>query len=279
MIILIEKRFNLTHQVIIGMEKSLRGMLCCPYCKGSLTTDRKEGHDATVSEQLYCQACNKHYTCNSGYWDFLSSEQSIMFNSRREKIVRSIYTRVYTPVTNFMFLFCGGVKNARNEVLSHLHLNEGSSVLETGMGYGHNFLWLSEHAGNLKLYGLDIQKEMMDNCAANLLKWKISAEIVRGDAHSLPFKDESFDVVFHLGAINLFADKKAAIEEMIRVAKPGTHIVIADETEKAGRLFKIFTGPAAVIIPPLDLVPFGVNNKKMSTIWRGYGYLIEFDKP
>ena len=176
-----------------------------------------------------------------------------------------------------MFLFCGGAVSARNEVMSRLKLNHDAYVLETGMGYGENFLWLKRHFEELNLFGLDIQAEMMVNCGRNLNQWGIRAGIVRADAVQIPFRDNSFDVVFHLGAINLFIDKKRAIEEMIRVAKPGTHIVIADETEKAGRLFNLFTGSAEKIIPPVDLVPLKMNNITLETIWRGYGYVIEFD--
>lgn len=53
------------------------------------------------------------------------------------------------------------------------------------------------------------------------------------NAEKLPYKNEVFDTVFHLGVFNLFSNKKPALEEMIRVAKSGTHIVIADETQKA----------------------------------------------
>lgn len=258
------------------METRLTDLLCCPECKGSLTSETEAGHEAVPDERLYCHSCTKHFTLSEGYYDFVDSA-GIIFRSRRDRIIRSLYARVYTPVTNFMFLFCGGARNARNEVLTSLHLKDGANVLETGMGYGENFLWLDRHAKNLKLYGVDIQKEMMANCAENLLKWKIRADIIRADAMSLPFRDRSFDIVFHLGAINLFTDRKKAIEEMIRVSKPGTHIVIADETEKAGRLFSIFTGPAVKIVPPVDLIPAGMKNIKLKTIWKGYGYLIEFD--
>jgi ubiquinone/menaquinone biosynthesis C-methylase UbiE len=86
-------------------------------------------------------------------------------------------------------------------------------------------------------------------------------------------------VVFHLGAINLFQNKKQAIDEMIRVAKPGTKIVIADETEKASKLFAIFQGKTDPVIPPIDLVPATMLQKKLEIIWKGYGYLITFRKP
>lgn len=49
-------------------------------------------------------------------------------------------------------------------------------------------------------------------------------------AEDLPFKNNSFDIVFHVGGINFFNDKKKAVEEMLRVAKNGAKLLIADET-------------------------------------------------
>jgi ubiquinone/menaquinone biosynthesis C-methylase UbiE len=140
-------------------------------------------------------------------------------------------------------------------------------------------LWISKMAKNLTFYGIDIQKQMIGHCMKNLKKWNLEAGIYRADAEELPFRDEKFDVVFHLGAINLFFNKQKAINEMIRVAKPGTKIIIADETEKAGRLFNYFTGSKDKIVPPFDLIPSGMLDKKIEIIWKGYGYVISFLKP
>jgi len=260
------------------MEDIANSMFCCPECLGDLMKEDHSGAERGKLEALKCPSCLKEYDSSEGYYDFLN-ENGLVFRSSRDRFIRSVYAKVYTPVTNFMFLFCGGASKARTEVLSRLELNTGATVLETGMGYGENFLWLSRHSEGLKLYGVDIQREMMANCSRNLDRWKISAGIVRANAQSLPFRDASFDIVFHLGAINLFEDRKKAIEEMIRVSRPGTHIVIADETEKAGRLFNVFTGPAEKITPPVDLVPGNMLNINLETIWRGYGYVIEFDTP
>ncbi|MFD2876294.1 hypothetical protein ACFTAO_10545 [Paenibacillus rhizoplanae] len=38
--------------------------------------------------------------------------------------------------------------------------------------------------------------------------------------------------MYHVGGINYFSDPHAAVLEMIRVAKPGTRLMIADETQK-----------------------------------------------
>ena len=95
----------------------------------------------------------------------------------------------------------------------------------------------------------------------------------------MTFKGNSFDVVFHLGAINLFQQKKQAIEEMIRVAKPGIKIVIADETIKTSKLFAIFIGKQEPVVPPIQLIPKQMLQTEIKITWKGYGYLISFRKP
>jgi ubiquinone/menaquinone biosynthesis C-methylase UbiE len=74
---------------------------------------------------------------------------------------------------------------------------------------------------------------------------------------------ESFDGVFHVGGINFFNNKEAAMAEMIRVAKPGARILIADETEKGARgcekfisgFRQSFGGRRQPIVAPLELMP------------------------
>jgi len=253
-------------------------ILCCPSCKDALDQLKSSKNESESSDGFECRTCGKKYANSEGYLDFMG-DKGLIHSSRREKFFRSVYAKVYTPATNFMFLLCGGVNNARREVLSKLEIRDNHVILETGMGAGENLLWISKMAQNLTFYAIDIQKQMMRNCMRNLYRWNLPAGIYRADAEELPFRDEKFDVVFHLGAINLFSNKKKAIDEMIRVAKPGTKIVIADETEKAGRLFNLFTGSKDKIIPPMDLIPAGMVNKQIEIIWRGYGYVISFVKP
>jgi len=260
------------------MEQEKSNLLCCPRCKGELSANESGQVDGLGFNSYSCSRCNQKYKTDEGYLDFLG-DNGLVFSSRREKVIRSIYAKVYTPVNNFLFLFCGGAKSARNEVLSEIELEDGASVLETGMGTGDNFLWLSRHAKNLKFFGIDIQKQMMLHSMNNLERWGIHADLFRADAMELPFKDNLFDVVFHLGAFNLFPDKKQALEEMIRVSKPGKKIVIADETDKASKYFNMITGGNEKVVIPSDLVPDSMLNVQTKIIWRGFGYLVTFVKP
>lgn len=252
-------------------------LLCCPCCKGPLINPDQNNSSDTYTGYL-CNNCNNKYIEYENYVDFLG-DKGIIHNSRREKIVRTVYARFYTPMTNFMFLFCGGVKNARKEVIDQLEIKDNDHILETGMGPGDNFPLIRSKAENLKITGIDIQVQMMIHCTNNLQKWNDTALLFRADAEQLPFRDEAFDVVFHLGAFNMFSNKQNAVNEMIRVAKHGTRIVIADESEKGNRIFNRINGTRVEFISPDTFVPGKMNNINLKTIWKGFGFLLAFTKP
>jgi ubiquinone/menaquinone biosynthesis C-methylase UbiE len=259
------------------MNSSTLNFICCPVCKGILEYSDLPP-SSSPSPEIHCTNCSRKYSTNNGYPDFLG-DREIIHKSRWEKTVKDLYARFYTPSTDFMFFFLGGARNAREEVLSLLDLKDNSIVLETGMGPGDNFPLMHRKAGNIKIFAIDIQKQMLTHSMRNIRKWKIDTELFRADAEELPFRNEMFDVVFHLGAFNLFDNKKKALDEMIRVAKPGARIVIADESEKGNKIFNMITGTRIDFVLPVDLVPKPMQNLIVRTIWKGYGYVIAFTKP
>jgi ubiquinone/menaquinone biosynthesis C-methylase UbiE/ribosomal protein L37AE/L43A len=264
--------------VKIKIQAIMSELICCPKCKKELRYSGQENASPELSGVWQCQYCGNKYSEYEGYINF-AGEREVFRCSERERFARSIYARYYTPLTNLMFLPCGGVNKARKEVLENLEIRPGSTVLETGIGTGDNIPFLNCRLEGCLFYGLDNQQFMLRKCARNSDKWKLPVKLYRANAEELPFKDNSFDVVFHLGAINLFKDKKQAIDEMVRVARSGTRIVIADETEKASRLMAIFVGRHEPVVPPVGLVPETMQEIELKTIWNGYGYLITFRKP
>ena len=105
-------------------------------------------------------------------------------------------------------------------------------------------------------------------------------------AEELPFNDNEFDIVFHVGGINFFNDKKLVIQEMIRVAKPGSKILIADETDffiedqykKSSLSKKYFVGQTFDLHKLEELIPGYVGEKTTTLMWDGRFYCITFRK-
>jgi ubiquinone/menaquinone biosynthesis C-methylase UbiE len=167
--------------------------------------------------------------------------------------------------------------------MSLLEVKPGDSVLETSVGTGLNFKYLP---CGVRLSGLDLSPEMLANCQANLRRWEMEADLYLGNAESLPFADSSFDVVFHVGGINFFNDRAKAIREMIRVARPGSLLLIADETEKhvkeiyekglGGHLYK---NRKQAVAAPVDLVPPEMQEIHLEEMRYGDWYTLTFRKP
>jgi ubiquinone/menaquinone biosynthesis C-methylase UbiE len=134
---------------------------------------------------------------------------------------------------------------------------------------------------------LDISLGQLTNCQRYAAKKNWDVDLFLGNGEQLPFRDNSFAGVFHVGGINFFNNKKAAIDEMIRVAKPGTHILIADETEKGAKGYEkyipgfkgSFGKIREAIVPPVDLVHKEMLDIRVFDVWNGWMYCIELRKP
>jgi ubiquinone/menaquinone biosynthesis C-methylase UbiE len=172
----------------------------------------------------------------------------------------------------------------RREILEEVEVAPGMRVLDVSIGTGASLRQLPE---NIDVFGIDISWGMLAKCRRNLKKWRRTAHLFQGEACRLPFRAEVFDCVFHIGGINSFSSPERAIREMIWVAKPGTKIVIADETEKVVReshqnnpLIKSYFPPGTEAVRcPIDLVPPEMEQIKAREVAAGKMYCITFRKP
>jgi ubiquinone/menaquinone biosynthesis C-methylase UbiE len=77
---------------------------------------------------------------------------------------------------------------------------------------------------------------MLAQCRARLARHTgRPLRLLLADAHALPFRDATFDRVFHVGGIAAYRDPRVGLAEMARVARPGTPIVVVDEQLDPGR--------------------------------------------
>jgi ubiquinone/menaquinone biosynthesis C-methylase UbiE len=180
----------------------------------------------------------------------------------------------------------GGEERARRDLLGRLDPRRGP-VLEVSIGPGVNLPYLAENPAAGEIFGLDISLGQLKRCREYVAHrgWDIQLQL--GNAEQLPYQDNSFDGVFHVGGINFFNDKGKAIQEMIRVAKPGSRILISDEKEKAAKAYEsLIPGfrkkvgqDRDVVVAPLALIPPEMENLRIFDVWGGWFYCIEFCKP
>ncbi len=99
----------------------------------------------------------------------------------------------------------------RRAYLDELEVPSSARVLEVSVGTGAN---LRYSPPSVAFYGLDLSWGMLRRCLNNLQKWQRTAELFHGEAEHLPFRDNVFDVVFHVGGINFFNDEVGAMQEI-----------------------------------------------------------------
>ena len=212
----------------------------------------------------------------------------------RESMVSGLnktYQKKYDKLVHF-YDFLGdllgpifGTDKVMKNVAEIIEIQQNDKVLETSVGTGKQIENLLKYKKKAEFFGVDISRGMLRKFKKNSKKWNIEPFMVQGNAETLPFADETFDIVFHIGGINFFNDKKSAVHEMVRVAKPGAKIYIGDETEKLlerepSILKRFFEKPSpGTYEPPIKYIPEGMINVLQHNLWDGKMYLISFEKP
>jgi SAM-dependent methyltransferase len=126
----------------------------------------------------------------------------------------------------------------------------GEHVLDLGSGAGTDSLVAAQMVGpGGSVTGIDMTAEMLAKARAGAAEMgAANVEFVEGEAETLPFPDETFDVVISNGVIDLIPDKEAVFAELFRVLRAGARIQIADVTiqrpvsEEGRRNIDLWTG-------------------------------------
>ncbi len=92
--------------------------------------------------------------------------------------------------------------------------------LELGAGRGTISLYLKKYLG-FSVTLNDMSDEAMILAKANFAHFKEDAQFIVSDARSLPFPDNSFDVVTSIGLMEHLTDYTPILKEAYRVLKPG----------------------------------------------------------
>ena len=267
------------------MKRTTLDLLACPFCYGCLdavVTDENTIH----AGRLVCPRCKRDYPIIGGIPQFIQLEGLTGFNRRFARMY-DWFSWIYAAFSKVAFAYIGmNEETGRREITDRIN-PRGGRVLEVSIGPGVNLQYLMKRPDVGQVFGLDISLGQLKRCQRYAAKNGWDVDLFLGNGEQLPFQDGSFEGVFHVGGINFFNNKKSAIDEMVRVAKPGAQILIADETEKGARGYEKFIpgfkqsfgGNRKEIIPPIDLVPDEMCEKRVFDVWKGWLYCIEFIKP
>ncbi len=170
-------------------------------------------------------------------------------------------------------------RQTHDELIAGLRKNNAAPLhildISTGTGnslYRHGWMTLAA-----TYTGLDLSATMLAQCQQFFAGKNIPLDLVIGDATTLPFADEYFDVVLNYGAINGYGDIQKALAEMARVTKPGGLMLFLDEqlypaASYVEKLYfqKVLSSHNTIHQCPTALLPGNVTQVQVRQIYEFY---------
>lgn len=146
--------------------------------------------------------------------------------------VRDAFSRIANRyvLTNHV-LSCGMDIWWRKVVTRRIRAWNPQYILDVASGTGDLALEIQNQCPDAEVIASDFCAEMLDHASRRGVTHTIVA-----DALKLPFEDQRFDVVTVAFGLRNMADYHAAAKEMLRVLKPGGHLVILDFSLPKGPL-------------------------------------------
>jgi ubiquinone/menaquinone biosynthesis C-methylase UbiE len=236
------------------------------------------------ADVLEAESSGDRFDIRDGIPDLLPAQDIAGGNRKYQELYDKIARGYDFAQDVYGFIRHGGYDKVRAQYLKDVDVRAGGRILEVSVGTGGNVWFLPGHA---EYHGLDISWGMLRQCRRNARKHGRAIELVCGSAEHLPFRDGLFDCVFHVGGINFFDDKERAIQEMIRVARSGTRIVIVDEEEVVVKttyervpfVRRFFRNRGELVSAPVDLLPPSMQDLKVEKTLDGRLYVLSFVKP
>jgi ubiquinone/menaquinone biosynthesis C-methylase UbiE/uncharacterized protein YbaR (Trm112 family) len=268
-------------------------LLCCPDCLAPLASPRGD---------LACADCGRTVEVREGVVRLLREQGERPLN-RRFRLFYDGLSPMYDRMEPLFARAFGGKDSARGDVLAPLRFEPGMRVLDVGIGTGTMVEHYPVPPDELTVYGVDLSWGQVVRARRKFDRRGTPCALAQAAAEQLPFADQTFDVVYHMGGINFFSSPRRAVEEMIRVSRPGATLSIVDETPDVVTWARIFSRVGLPAIDraalrliwggaeaetafidgsdrdPAGWVPDGMIDLRFDDVWNGRGLRVSFSTP
>ena len=204
------------------LSKQLLDVIACPACLGELIR--------TNETSFACPKCHRSYPIvgdipllfdRDRLSEYVGPETSMYYDMIKSELADNTPSQSQWRLSKTRFL---------QILLSQTGCLNGKRVLNVGCGRDTYFPSMKK-AGAI-YYQTDIVQPMLHE-----LRTRGSENVVAGSIDALPFRPETFDVVFCIDVVHHFTDRglEAPLDEMVRVLKPNGRLLI-EEPNKYGLL-------------------------------------------
>ena len=188
----------------------------------------------------------------------------------------SLSINKYHPENSFV--------DTHSKIIENLLKTKGKKlkVLDISTGTGNSLFrhgWMKLDADYT---GLDLSEIMLTQCQDFMSDNNIPVDLIIGDATTLPFSDEYFDVILNYGAINGYSDIKKALAEMARVVKKDGLVLFLDEqlysnASTVEKLYfkKVLSSHNLIHHCPVEFLPSNVCDIEVYQVYEFY-YICTF---
>ena len=142
--------------------------------------------------------------------------------------VTRIYNIVVVPALRELY------EEKIEDFLPHDLIRPGKRLLDVGCGPGHVAGLIARRYPDIELIGVDLSDRMIARANQDF-GGSPNLTFRQGDALSLPFQSESFDLALSLASIKHWPDQAKGLSEIFRVLKPGGSFFIMEADRSCSR--------------------------------------------
>ncbi len=140
------------------------------------------------------------------------------------------------------YKYDGRWKKVAQAMADHYSIKSGDRILDVGCGKGFLLYEFTQVVPGVEITGLDISEYAINNS-----KEEVRQFLMTGNAASLPYENNSFDLVISLNTIHNLPcyDVVSALKEMERVGRKNKYTVVEsyrNEEEKVNLMYWVLTG-------------------------------------
>jgi SAM-dependent methyltransferase len=127
-------------------------------------------------------------------------------------------------------------------------IRDGDAVLDIGSGTGVLSFAVRDGTGAGQITGVDASPDYVAYATHQNTDPRVRFEV--GDAQRLPFPDAAFDRAVSLCVLNFVPDPTRAVQEMMRVTRPGGSVAVAVWDYAGGmEMLRVFWDEAVAVTP------------------------------